>query len=196
MNNFEGKIYRTARNWLPIVPKKNYENKPITYLEIGTFYGANLLSVSETYGIHPQSKLYCIDPWKDYTDYPEYKDKQENTYTTFLRNIKNSGKEDKIVIRRGFSNEEIVTFKDNFFDIIYIDGNHEPEYVLEDAVLSFRKLKVGGIMIFDDYGWGGPEMTKKGIDGFLSGYHKKIKLLKLNHNTQTFIQKISGHTKE
>ena len=32
-------------------------------------------------------------------------------------------------------------FKDEFFDIIYIDGNHEPEYVLEDAVLSFRKLK-------------------------------------------------------
>jgi hypothetical protein len=36
-------------------------------------------------------------------------------------------------------------------DIIYIDGNHGPEYVLEDADLSFRKLK-NGIMIFDDYG--------------------------------------------
>jgi len=61
--------------------------------------------------------------------------------------------------------------------MIYIDGNHEPEYVLEDAVLSFRKLKVGGIMIFDDYCWGGPDMTKRGIDGFLSGYHKRITIL-------------------
>ena len=29
-------------------------------------------------------------------------------------------------------------------------------------------------MIFDDYGWGGPDLTQKGIDGFLSGYHKRI----------------------
>jgi len=26
-------------------------------------------------------------------------------------------------------------------------------------------------MIFDDYGWGGPDLTQKGIDAFLSGYH-------------------------
>jgi predicted O-methyltransferase YrrM len=79
--------------------------------------------------------------------------------------------------------------QDNFFDIIYIDGNHEPEYVLEDAVLSFRKLKVGGILIFDDYGWGGPDLTKKGIDGFLSGYHKRITFLG-EKITQVFVRKI------
>jgi hypothetical protein len=33
------------------------------------------------------------------------------------------------------------------------------------------------IMIFDDYGWGGPDLTQRGIDGFLSGYHKRIKYL-------------------
>ena len=167
-NNFKGKSYRTATNWFPIINKKSFENKKIKYLEIGTFYGANVISVAKTYGSHLESKLYCIDPWQDYNDYPEYKNKQENTYNTFLSNIENSGQKDKIIINRGFSNQEIIKFEDNFFDIIYIDGNHEPEYVLEDAVLSFRKLKVGGIMIFDDYGWGGPDLTKKGIDGFLS----------------------------
>lgn len=192
-NNFEGLKYRTATNWFPIISKKDFEKKKIKYLEIGTFYGANVISVGKTYGSHSESELYCIDPWKDYNDYPEYKNKQESTYNTFLRNIDNSGQKDKIKIKRGFSDQEIVKFKDNFFDIIYIDGNHEPEYVLEDAVLSFRKLKVGGIMIFDDYGWGGPNLTKKGIDGFLSGYHKKIDILNINHNTQTFIRKTSGH---
>jgi len=192
-NNFEGVKYRTATNWFPIISKKDFENKKIKYLEIGTFYGANIISVGKTYGSHPESELYCIDPWIDYNDYPEYKTKQENTYNTFLRNIENCGQKDKIIIKRGFSNEEIVKLEDNFFDIIYIDGNHEPEYVLEDAVLSFRKLKVGGIMIFDDYGWGGPNLTKRGIDGFLSGYHKKIDLLSINHNTQTFIKKTTGH---
>jgi len=172
---------------------KKILKKKIKYLEIGTFYGANIITVGLTYGSHPESKLYCIDPWEDYNDYPEYQKKQENIYNTFLRNIENSGQKEKIIIKRGFSNQEIVKFEDNFFDIIYIDGNHEPDYVLEDAVLSFRKLKVGGIMIFDDYGWGGPNLTKKGIDGFLSGYHKKIDLLNINHNTQTFIKKTIAH---
>lgn len=74
-------------------------------------------------------------------------------------------------------------------DIIYIDGNHEPEFVLEDAVVSFRKLKNNGIMIFDDYGWGGPDLTKRGIDSFLNGYYKKIKILG-QKETQVFIQKL------
>ncbi len=192
-NIFEGELYRTATNWFPIIPKEDFERKKINYLEIGTFYGANIITAALTYGSHPESKLYCIDPWEDYNDYPEYQTKQENIYNTFLRNIENSGQKDKIIIKRGFSNQEIVKFEDNFFDIIYIDGNHEPHYVLEDAVLSFRKLKVGGIMIFDDYGWGGPDLTTKGIDSFLSGYHKKIDLLNINHNTQTFIKKTSAH---
>ena len=44
-------------------------------------------------------------------------------------------------------------------------------------------------MVFDDYGWGGPDMTKKGIDGFLNGYHKRIQILGLRA-TQVFIKKI------
>ena len=49
-------------------------------------------------------------------------------------------------------------------------------------------------MIFDDYDWGRPDLTQRGIDGFLSGYHKKIELINLNHNCQTFIKKIKGHS--
>ena len=192
--NFRGIGYRLSYNWFPIIPIEDFENKPVKYLEIGAFYGFNMISVAETYCLHPESKLYCIDPWLDYQDYYEYKGQQDNTYNHFLNNIEKSGIKDKTIIKRGFSNEEIVKFEDNFFDIIYIDGSHEPEYVLEDAVLSFRKLKVGGIMIFDDYGWGGPDLTQRGIDGFLSGYHKKIELINLNHNSQTFIKKIKGHS--
>jgi predicted O-methyltransferase YrrM len=187
--NFSGTKYRLADNWFPKINVQEYQGKPIHYLEIGTFYGANVLSVTNTYGSHKDSKLYCIDPWVDYDDYPEYKNKQSTIYETFLRNINHSEHKDKINIKRGYSNVEIPKFEDGFFDIIYIDGNHEPEYVLEDAVLSFRKLKINGIMIFDDYGWGGPDLTQTGIDSFLSGYHKRI--VKLGqHNTQVFIRKI------
>jgi len=190
LTNFEGTHYRLANNWFSYIDLNAY-NKPINYLEIGTFYGGNLLSVANTYGKHQDSKLYCIDPWEDYNDYPEYKEKQESIYETFIGNVERSGVKDKITINRGYSNTELLKFDNEFFDIIYIDGNHEPEYVLEDGILSFRKLKVGGIMIFDDYGWGGPDLTQRGIDAFVSGYHKRISVLGIKES-QLFIKKLDN----
>lgn len=188
LDNFDGVIYRLANNWFSHVNVERYQNRPINYLEIGVFYGANLISVANTYGLHPDSKLYGVDPWEDYNDYPEYKTEQPKIYDSFTANLQKSGVQDKVTIHRGYSSTEIPKFQDEMFDIIYIDGNHEPEYVLEDAVLSFRKLKKGGIMIFDDYGWGGPDLTQRGIDGFLSGYHKRITNLG-EMNSQVFIRK-------
>jgi len=183
--NFEGTQYRLADNWFNFIPQTN---TPIEYLEIGTFHGANAISVNKSYAKHEDSKIYCIDPWLDYSDYPEYKGKQDINYDIFMNNISNTNEISKFIIKRGFSNEIVPTFEDNKFDIIYVDGNHEPEFVLEDAVLSFRKLKIGGYMIFDDYGWGGPDLTQRGIDAFLNGYHKRINVLG-NLKTQVFIQK-------
>jgi len=170
---FSGIQYRLADNWFSLVNVNDFNNKPIKYLEIGTFYGANIISVANTYGLHNDSKLYCIDPWEDYNDYPEYKNQQGTIYESFINNIEKFDVKDKIIINRGYSNIEIPKFQDEYFDIIYIDGNHESEYVLEDAILSFRKLKKGGIMIFDDYHpvW---HMTQKGIDSFRSCFCNKI----------------------
>ena len=188
-DQFIGEKYRLANNWFKNIDINDYKDKPINYLEIGAFYGANILSVAQTYGKHYNSKLYCIDPWEDYAEYSEYKNQQPLIYNTFLYNIANSGVKNKININRGYSHFEIPKFSNEFFDIIYIDGNHDPEYVLEDAVLSFRKLKKNGIMIFDDYGWGGPDLTQKGIDAFLSGYYKRIQYLGIE-DSQIFIKKI------
>jgi len=153
------------------------------------FYGANLLSVANSYAAHPNSKLYGIDPWEDYNEYPEYKGQQKSIYETYCENIETSGHKERITTCKGYSNNEILKFEDNFFDIIYIDGNHEPEFVLEDAVLSFRKLKPLGYLIFDDYGWGGPDLTMRGIDAFASAYHKRVRVLG-QVGSQAFMKKL------
>ena len=183
---FKGVAYRLANNWFHYVTPD--PNKPIRYAEVGAFYGANMVSVAETYGLHPESTLIAIDPWTDYVDYPEYKGEQMTIYNAFTQNMEDCGLTERVSEKRGYSHEVLPTLEDNSFDIIYIDGNHEPEYVLEDAVLAFRKLKVGGRLIFDDYGWGGPDLTKRGIDGFLNGYHKRIIVLG-QRESQVFVQK-------
>jgi SAM-dependent methyltransferase len=183
---FKGVAYRLANKWFPYVTPDS--SKPIKYAEVGAFYGANMVSVAETYGLHPDSTLIAIDPWTDYVDYPEYKGEQMTIFNAFTQNMEACGLSERVTVKRGYSHEVLPTLEDDSFDIIYIDGNHEPEYVLEDAVLAFRKLKVGGRLIFDDYGWGGPDLTKRGIDGFLHGYRKRIIVLG-ERESQVFVQK-------
>jgi hypothetical protein len=136
-------------------------NTPINYLEIGVYNKENVDVTINTYNLQ-NSKLYFIDISGIQQEHKEHKEH---------------------IIIIGSSHIEIPKLSDDFFDVIRINrGNHE--CVLEDAVLSFRKLKKGGLMIIDDYGWGG-------IDGFLYGYHNVILFLGL-YNNQGFIENIGG----
>ena len=184
-DGFQGDKYRICNNWFDFIP---ITDEPIKYLEIGLFNGANIISVANSYGIHSDSKLYGIDPYIDYDEYDEYKKIQDNNYENFKYNLKNNNVENKTIHLRDFSNQALKKFDNSMFDIIYIDGNHETKYVLEDAVLSFNLLKINGYMIFDDYQTGLVETTK-GIDSFLNCYEGYFKLLGVKEN-QLFIQKI------
>ena len=61
---------------------------------------------------------------------------------------------------------------DKKFDFIYIDANRHAKHVLEDAVLSFPLLNIGGHIVFDDY-----TCPKKGIDAFLDMYNDELKVI-------------------
>ena len=168
LNEFQGRKYGLASKWYSSIP---LPRKEINYLEIGCFHGSSVLSVLQTYGHHKNSKLYCIDPWEDYDEYPEYKGENSNNYDIFMKNISTHKDKNKIIPIRGYSAKEIPKFQDNFFDMIYIDGNHEQPFVYEDAVLSFAKLKKGGYLIFDDYDWEG---VKLAVDEFQKKYPVRL----------------------
>ncbi len=73
----------------------------------------------------------------------------------------------------------------------------QPEFVLEDAVLAFRKLRRSGYLVFDDYGWGSADLTQRGIDAFLAAYRDRIELVggatvaQALVETQLIVKKIS-----
>jgi hypothetical protein len=170
--------------WSQFIP---IPTRPICYLEIGVCKGENLMDISKSYCVHPDSRMVCVDPWFDYDEYPEYKGKQSSHYEQFIANTSQFA--DKCIIHRGLS-EDIVPTLDSF-DIIYIDGNHEEEYVYRDGVMSFPKLKQGGYLIFDDYHPYAWPQTCRGIDRWLREYASKIKIISnATFYWQVIVQKI------
>ena len=157
--------------WNKYIP---IEFKPIKYLEIGVSEGVNIVDVAKSYCAHPESKMYCVDPWQDYDEYPEYKGQQDIKYNTAMNNI--APYFDKCIVHRGFSDNIVPTFSDNFFDIVFVDGNHKTEYVYRDGVMSFKKVKSGGYIIFDDYYDKWPQ-TVVGVNKFLDEYSDRILVL-------------------
>lgn len=189
LDKCKGNHYTLCDNWMYLVPVKDFAIRPIHYLEIGAYHGHNLITVGHTYANHPESKLFCVDPWENYEEYPETNPEIETTFQTFSTNVNQFPHlASRLTAIRNYSHKAIHHFQDDFFDLIFVDGNHQPEYVLEDGILSFRKLKKKGVMIFDDYNFGGLDVTKRGIDAFLTAYRDRIEYIGF-FGGQIFIRK-------
>jgi hypothetical protein len=66
-----------------------------------------------------------------------------------------------VKIIRAESLEGIRQLSDQYFDIMYIDANHQYDYVLRDMMEARKKLKRGGVLIMNDFyeGPGGVEQN-------------------------------------
>lgn len=87
-------------------------------------------------------------------------------------------------------------FKQNttYFDLISIDGSHEPEDVFKDALNSWRWLKRDSYMIFDDYEHEKlGKQIRTGVGNFLDWLEKERPLdefTKIEENGRLIIRKL------
>jgi predicted O-methyltransferase YrrM len=128
-------------------------NKPIKALEIGSFEGMSALYILETF---PNCHLTCADTWKGAAEHHAKASPVfiENFSTVVMSRFDFNLRvhEDRVTKFRGSSFQFLSTLDDDtFFDLIYIDGSHDSEDVIYDALMGFKHLIKGGIMIFDDY---------------------------------------------
>jgi len=153
--------------------KKSFEkppNGPITCLEIGSFEGKGSLIIQELLCYHRDSRLYCIDPWEDaYVSndkrFSEIDHLFIGQYDTFLKNTKDIP---NIFPLRGKSDDMIQNIPCEI-DFAYIDGDHSPEQVYKDGINVLKKMKSGGVIVFDDYLWEHNGVKcKDGVDRFLN----------------------------
>jgi predicted O-methyltransferase YrrM len=188
-DGFIGTHSYLADNWYRFIDVSNYNTRPIKYLEIGTFYGANAISVHNTYAAHPSSKLDCIDAWSYYPEYPEITQaQQDQIYADFQTNLLTANCVNKTRIFRGFSVNVLPTLMDAAYDIIYVDGNSLPTFMMEDIILSYRKLAPGGVLVINNYDVKAENASQRAIDGFIHVYTGNITILGVQIS-QIFIRK-------
>lgn len=173
---------------------------PNTMIEVGCFEGVTTFWVSEFARIYNDKfKIYAIDPHTTLNDNESFDFKVVKR--TFEFNL--SKCLGNVLYINKYSYEALVDLihKKEQAQFIFIDGDHSSAAVLEDMVLSWRLLPVGGIMLCDDsIGWKlidekgncpvqlSPRM---GIEMFIQSHWHKIDLIHLPDSFQTAFRKLA-----
>lgn len=136
--------------------------------------------------IDSSSQITCIDTFSVSLEHQRYDcDYLNSIEERFEFNINRTGAAEKVRKIVGKSQQILRSLPLGFYDLVYIDGSHLASDVLEDAVLSWALVKVGGTIIFDDYDFIFAENpfqnTKVGIDAFVSVFYDKIKFIHKSH---------------
>jgi predicted O-methyltransferase YrrM len=165
---------------------RHMKGQPVHFLEIGSFEGRSAVWFFKNILTHEESTLTCIDVCVPPASY----NLVSNLMTLGVLHTKRCeliSKPSSIALR---------SLPYNHFDFVWIDGNHATANVLEDAVLSFPLLKVGGWMGFDDIGWQAepPDVTdapEPAVKAFTQCYKRMLKCA--DQGLIYFIEKIE-HT--
>jgi hypothetical protein len=122
-------------------------------VEVGTWQGGfteSILSKPEVI------KVFCVDPYRHFTndEYPDgMNDLSQIEFDSLFNKVKtglSSRFGDKVQFIRKLSVEGSKHFEDESLDFVYIDGNHDYKYVLEDLKAWYPKVKTGGFLCGDD----------------------------------------------
>lgn len=91
-------------------------------------------------------KLYCIDPWAVIgTKYSE--EKQE----AFFQYTRNRLTPYNVTYIRKTSNAALADIDDNELNFVFIDGDHDFDFVMVDIINWSHKVKKGGIVAVHDF---------------------------------------------
>ena len=165
-------------SWIYIFKKYNFLNKKINILEIGSYEGLSSLFILR---IFRKAYLDCVDP---------HLSSGEHNNTNFNIIKKNF----KFNLKYYKKKHTFFTLKsDKFFkrkikknyDFIYVDGYHHSSQVFKDGINAFKFLKVGGLILFDDFLWFHYNNINynpiHGVNKFYNNFKSQLKIIYLNH---------------
>ena len=143
-DNFRQKFHIKIFNTLKI----NLKDENIKILEIGTYNGSFTKYLSE---IFINSKIYTIDLKKEDSRFFLSYGRDNEDYLTKFLNIRKKNLSQKNI---EFIEMDSINLKDrfdeNYFDIIWVDGDHRDPIATKDVFNSYDLIKKGGYVVIDD----------------------------------------------
>ena len=115
---------------------KEFIGKPCHYLEIGVFEGRSGCWMLDNVLTHPASTYTGVD---------------ERSLSIPLPNLSIHGLPSSRVLYYQGDSKAILPRLDKTFDAIYIDGDHLEEAAYQDIHNAWNLLRIGGVMLIDDY---------------------------------------------
>ena len=152
--------------------------------EIGVWKGAftdQILTMVEP------TRLHLIDPWQfdgsaanqwfgGRSGHAKAQPDMEQMYRSIIDRF---GSLPNVAVHRATSSQIAPTLPDDYFDWIYVDGNHSFGYVLADLWDYLPKVKRGGFLAGDDYWWGPEEQlpVKRAVQTLLDAGRAELRFL-------------------
>ena len=152
----------------PVLRRFTAGRERIDYLEIGAYEGRNLAFMD--WLLPGKLGVTVIDPWFDDVLNPE--EKYHAVEPRFQRNTRKLEFQALEVIK-GFSTYELPVLLQagRSFDLIYVDGTHTALGVMIDLCFCAAMLKVGGLMVLDDYWHQESEIGGPGVKPAVDRFH-------------------------
>jgi tetratricopeptide (TPR) repeat protein/predicted O-methyltransferase YrrM len=130
----------------------------IAALEVGCYQGMSACWLLDKILTHPESKLTCL----------------EETFDRKLtENIAKTQVDFKVTCLSQDVSQSLAALESNSFDLINLQDKHKlSDRAERNTSLAWKLLKVGGLIVFNDYGWTNPAYPEQnpqlGIDRFLN----------------------------
>jgi predicted O-methyltransferase YrrM len=152
-------LYQTART-LKGTSRGVDHPQAAAVVEIGSHKGRSAVAIGLGLKANPHLKLrlVCIEPFFD-------SQRDKNLKAEFLSSISRAGLQNDVVCMAEYSENAVKKWNPaEGIAMLWIDGNHEFEFVRDDFLCWSRYLVPGGIVIFHDWYLLG---VKKAVDEYI-----------------------------
>ena len=137
-------------------------------LEIGSYEGLFTCYAASVFA----DVIHTVDPF-DVSD--EGTNMTGSVESNFKHNVSVCYNGHKIISHKMYS-DDFFAQNEDIFDLIYVDGSHEPEDVIRDLNNSFDVCKIDGIIWVDDYG-SDYKTLHRAIDNWLLQHQDSIQII-------------------
>lgn len=132
-------------------------------LEIGSFRGGSTVALGHAARLR-QHAIYCVDVWAEYqqqSDFVNMDSSQLHDMTILQEFISNTRFiKDRLCMLRGNSTDFRDILAEDLFSMVFIDGAHDYDSVVDDIIFGLKVIRPGGILCGHDYHSRGMDVKK------------------------------------